>query len=219
MFPKAYILEKIERFGLSCGLSLILTSTIGLILHYTPWGIHLELILIILAVITLFATLMTLLRLKKLKIDYISHIPKLNKILIIFLVISVVLTAMTTSIVIINSQPTGNKTNNNNWTDFSVTTLNVKAVDNTINLTSGQRVNLTIKVTNHENSNTNYQLLVKVNNTTLKTENISLENNKTIEIPYNFTAGLPGQRNIEFILYKAPNESPYQKREFFMNIA
>jgi hypothetical protein len=33
-----------------------------------------------------------------------------------------------------------------------------------------------------------------------------------MKIPVNFTAGLPGEKNIEFILYKPPNKNPYQKK-------
>jgi hypothetical protein len=42
LYPKAAELERLERLGLSIGLSLALTPLVGLVLNYTPWGIRLE---------------------------------------------------------------------------------------------------------------------------------------------------------------------------------
>jgi uncharacterized membrane protein len=57
-----------------------------------------------------------------------------------------------------------------------------------------------------------------VNNTTLKQDNITLQNSQKMEIPLNFTAGTPGQRKMEFLLYKLPDENPYQSRSFWIKI-
>jgi hypothetical protein len=42
LYPKADELERLERFGLSVGLSIALVPLVGLVLNYTPWGIRLD---------------------------------------------------------------------------------------------------------------------------------------------------------------------------------
>ena len=39
---RARELERLERFGLSVGLSIALVPLVGLVLNYTPWGIRLD---------------------------------------------------------------------------------------------------------------------------------------------------------------------------------
>ena len=52
LYPKAKELGRLERFGLSIGLSLALVPLVGLVLNYTPWGIRLEPSLISLSLLT-----------------------------------------------------------------------------------------------------------------------------------------------------------------------
>ena len=50
-------LDSIERIALSIGMSLALVPIVGLLLSYTPWGIHLKtIVLSLLALTTVFAT-------------------------------------------------------------------------------------------------------------------------------------------------------------------
>ena len=42
LYPMRDDLERLERFGLSVGLSLALVPLVGLVLNYTPWGIRLD---------------------------------------------------------------------------------------------------------------------------------------------------------------------------------
>ena len=53
LFPKRSVLDGIERFALSIGLSIAVTPLIGLLLNYTPWGIRLEPLVISLSIFTL----------------------------------------------------------------------------------------------------------------------------------------------------------------------
>jgi hypothetical protein len=46
-------LERLERFGLSVGLSLAVVPLVGLVLNYTPWGIRLDPALVALSLLTL----------------------------------------------------------------------------------------------------------------------------------------------------------------------
>ncbi|CEL25331.1 DUF1616 domain-containing protein [Methanobacterium formicicum] len=214
-FPKNDDLELVERFGLGCGASLVLTSLIGLAFNYTAWSIRLELILIVLAVFSLIFCLITFLRTKKIPLERRPHIPKLERILRVFLIICIILTLCTAAYTIIQpgQLPSGdNKTNSS--TDFYIKGLNA----NTLNLTSGTKTNLTMVVVNREGSTVNYRLLIQVNSTILKQDNITLQNNEKMEIPFNFTAGTSGERKMEFLLYKLPDNNPYKTRELWMRI-
>jgi len=39
-----------------------------------------------------------------------------------------------------------------------------------------------------------------------------------MEIPFNFTAGASGERKMEFLLYKLPDNNPYKTQELWMRI-
>lgn len=218
MFPKNDDLELVERFALGCGSSLILTSLIGLAFNYTPWSIRLELILIVLAVFSLIFCLITFIRTKKLPLERRLRIRKLEKVLGIFLIICIILTIGTAAYTLLIPGSIQTDDNQTNFTDFYIKGVDVNASNYTLNLTSGTKSNLTMVLVNQEGSTVNYRLLVRVNNTTLKQDNVTLQDNQQMEIPLNFTAGTLGQRKMEFILYKLPDQNPYQTRSLWMKI-
>jgi uncharacterized membrane protein len=53
LYPGARDFERLERFGMSVGLSLAVDPLVGLVLNYTPWGIRLESALVSLSLLTL----------------------------------------------------------------------------------------------------------------------------------------------------------------------
>ena len=218
IFPKNDDLELVERFALGFGSSLILTSIIGLVFNYTPWSIRLELILIVLAVFSLIFCLITFIKTKKLPMEKRLHIPKLEKVLCIFLIFCIMLTIGTAAYTILKPGPLQADNNKINSTDFYIKEVNVNASNYTLNLTSGAKTNLTMVLVNQEGSAANYRLVVLVNNTLLKQDNITLQNNQQMEIPLNFTAGTTGQKKMEFILYKLPDQKPYQTYSLWMKI-
>lgn len=219
MFPKNDDLELVERFAVGCGSSLVLTSLVGLAFNYTPWSIRLELILIVLAVFSLIFCLVTFLRMKKLPLERRLRIPKMEKLLTIFLIICVIMTIGMAAYTLLKPGPIQPDNNKTNSTDFYIKELDADASNNTLNLTSGTKNNLTMVLVNQEGSTVNYRIVVRVNNTTLKEENITLQNNQKMEIPLNFTAGTPGQKKMEFLLYKLPGENPYLKRDLWIKIS
>jgi uncharacterized membrane protein len=229
LFPRNDDLDGIERAALSFGLSIAVTPLIGLALNYTPWGIRLDPILISLTVFTLTMVLVAFLRRRRLPQDERFSVPfmesfrgirasfqgesRTDKILSIILILSVILAITTTAYVIVKPKQ-GEK-----FTEFYLLGPNGKASNYPNNLTTGQHGNLTIGVVNHEYATMNYQLVVTVNNTTLKNETIRLQNNAKMEIPFNFTAGPPGQRKLEFLLYKSPNsKNVYRSLHLWLNV-
>lgn len=100
------------------------------------------------------------------------------------------------------------------YTEFYLLGQSGKAGDYPSNFTTGEKGNLTVGIVNHEYSTNSYQMKIIMNNKTLKEENITLNNNQKYEIPFEFTAGNPGQYKLEFNLYKLPDTSNVYRSVF-----
>lgn len=229
IFPKKRDLEGIERVALSFGLSISVTPLMGLILNYTPWGIRLDPILICLTAFTMVMCLIAFVRRRRLPDeekysvqfgDFLDDIrgsfkgkSQTERILSIILIISIIL-AISTTVYIIVKPKEGEK-----FTEFYILGLDGKASNYPTNLAQGQTGSVIIGVVNHEYATTNYHMVVTVNGSTLKNDTITLTNNQKMEIPFNFTAGTPGEKKMEFLLYKLPDqENPYRSLHLWLNI-
>lgn len=138
---------------------------------------------------------------------------KWEKALSIILIISLVL-AISATIYIIVTPKQGEK-----FTEFYILGPDGKASNYPTNLTTGQNGSMIIGVVNHEYTTTDYLLVVKVNDTILRNETITLTNGQKVEIPYTFTAGSTGQKKLEFLLYKLPdNETAYRSLHLWLNV-
>jgi hypothetical protein len=138
---------------------------------------------------------------------------KWEKALSIILIISLIL-AISATIYIIVTPKQGEK-----FTEFYILGPDGKASNYPTNLTTGQNGSVIIGVVNHEYATTDYLLVVKVNNSTLKNQTLKLTNGQKMEIPFNFTAGTSGQKKMEFLLYKLPNnETSYRNLHLWLNV-
>jgi len=229
LFPKWGDLDGIERAALSFGLSIAVTPLIGLALNYTPWGIRLDPILISLTIFTMAMCLIAYLRRRRLPEEEKFFVPfggfvrgikesfkgesRTEKILSIILIISIIL-AISTTVYIIVKPKQGEK-----FTEFYILGPDGKASNYPTNLTNGNVGRVIIGVVNHEYATTNYKLLVKVGNRTLKNDTFTLKNGEKKEIPFNFTAGNNGQKKMQFLLYKLPDqEKAYRSLHLWLNI-
>lgn len=229
LFPKWGDLDGIERAALSFGLSIAVTPLIGLALNYTPWGIRLDPILISLTMFTLAMCLIAFLRRRQLPEKERYFVPfgqfvkdirksfqgesKTERILSIVLIISIILAISTTAYIIVKPKE-GEK-----FTEFYILGPDGKASNYPTNLTTGQNGSVIIGVVNHEYATTDYLLMVKVNNSTLQNKTLTLTSGQKMEIPFNFTAGTPGQKKMEFLLYKLPNnETAYRSLHLWLNM-
>jgi len=122
------------------------------------------------------------------------------KISLSILLIIVLILAISATVYIIIKPIPGEK-----FTEFYILGPDGTASNYPTNLTAGQQGKVIIGVVNHEYTTLNYQLVVKMNNNTLKNETISLQNNEKREIVFNFTANPIGQDKLEFLLYKLPD--------------
>jgi hypothetical protein len=106
-----------------------------------------------------------------------------------------------------------------NYTDFYILNSDGKNVNNTLNLAPNQEGKLIIGLINHEYNKTSYYLVVTSNGTLQYEQNLTLDVGQKLEIPFNFTAGAPGERKMEFKLYKKPeNNNIYRYLYLWLNI-
>ncbi|MEN6592811.1 MAG: DUF1616 domain-containing protein, partial [Methanobacterium sp.] len=138
---------------------------------------------------------------------------KWEKTFSIILIISLILAISATIYIIVNPKQ-GEK-----FTEFYILGPNGTASNYPTNLTTGQNGSMIIGVVNHEYTTTDYLLVVKVNNTILKNQTLTLTNGQKVEIPYTFTAGSTGQKKLEFLLYKLPdNGTAYRSLHLWLNV-
>ena len=230
LFPRKDDLDGIERAALSFGLSVAVTPLIGLALNYTPGGIRLTPILISLSAFTIIMVFLAFLRRMRLPSDERFSVPfgsftreikkdfegesRTSKILSVVLIATIVLAIATTAYIVIKPKQ-GEK-----FTEFYILGPNGKAADYPTNITAGKTGSVIIGVVNHEYKPVNYEVVVKLNGTVLKTQNITLNNTQTLEVPYNFTASGTGKKEMEFLLYKLPDQSnAYRSLHLWINIS
>ena len=230
LFPKKNDLDGIERTALSFGLSIAVTPLIGLLLNYTPFGIRLEPILISLSVFTIVMSIIAYIRRWKLHeeekfsvnfkyyfnrtVESFKKESGTDRILSIVLVISIILAISATAYVIMVPKE-GEK-----FTEFYILGQNGTASNYPTNLTAGQTGNVTVGIVNHEYSTVNYEMIIKLNNQTIDTKNITLSNNQTYSEPFTFVPFSYGQnQELEFLLYKLPdNNTVYRSLHLWINV-
>lgn len=229
LFPKKDGLDGIERTSLSFGLSIAVTALLGLMLNYTPFGIQLTPVLISVSIFTAVISIVAYIRRfklpdnERLNIEFKKHYEDIvssfkaesgtSKILSIILLVSIIL-AVSGTIYVITTPKQGET-----FTEFYILGPNGKASDYPLNLTAGQRGNVTVGVVNHEYADVNYKIVVKFNNYTLSENNITLSNNEKYEGIATFTPSSSRQnQKVEFLLYKLPdNNTVYRSLHLWIN--
>jgi uncharacterized membrane protein len=230
LFPKRDDLDSIERVALSFGLSIAVTPLIGLALNYTPWGIRLDPILICLTGFTLAMCLIAYLRRRtlpdneKFAVSFGLFFTKARrsfraesrteKILTIILILSILIAIGTVAFVVLQPKQ-GEK-----FTEFYLLGPDGKASNYPTNLTAGENATVIVGIVNHEYATTNYRLVVRVDNNTLQEGNITLADKEKTEIPVSFTASTAGEKKMEFLLYKLPdNTNPYRTLHLWYQVS
>ena len=139
---------------------------------------------------------------------------KLDKtISLILLVLLMVLIAATVYITV-------NPKSGEKFTEFYVLGQNGQAGNYPTNLTLGETGNVTVGIVNHEQSTTNYNMVIKLNGTLLDNQTFTLQKNETKLIPFNFTTTQIGNnKKLEFLLYKLPNNTQvYRSLNLFVTV-
>jgi len=230
LFPKMGDLDNFERLALSFGLSIAITPLLSLILNYTSYGNLLDPILLSLSVLTVLLVITAYLRrfltspVNRFRVDFtgffktlgggFSSESKTGKIISIILIITLMLSVATTAYIIVKPPPGAS------FTEFYILGPGGKATDYPTNLTSDETGNLIIGIVNHENKETSYHLVVTSDGVVQTDQIITLNNQQQLQIPFNFTAGDPGTREMDFLLYKLPdNNNIYRSLHLWLNIS
>lgn len=217
IYPSRRGLGALERIVYSFASSITLTAVTGIVLNFTPYSNLINPILYVLFSLTVVFLLLAymrrgrLLKENRFSIGFggvkglwggFSRETGTEKTLSLMLVISLVLMISTT---FITANPMDDR-----YTNFTVLGSDGNPVES-ITLMSNEADNLIISIINEENKKTEYRLLVTSGGNVLMDQTLTLENEERKDIPYTFTVGDPGTREMEFKLYKLPdNENVYK---------
>lgn len=229
IYPKKQSIDGIERFTLSFGLSISITTMIGLAIRYTQYLNQFISTFFLLSVFTIIMVFIAFIRRKrvpegeKFYVNFsgflisIKHLfkveSKTNKIVSIILLVSIIVAISTTAYIIINPKQS------EDFTEFYILGPGGQASNYPTNLTVGQNGSVIIGIVNHEQKTVNYNLIVTSNGNVMSDMNISLTNGNSTQIPYTFSANTAGHKDVEFLLYKLPdNINVYRSLHLFVNV-
>jgi uncharacterized membrane protein len=138
---------------------------------------------------------------------------QMDKTLSIVLAILIILTITMTTYAIVKPKPV------ENFTEFYI--QGEDGMSNyTTTLNSGQNGNVTVVIVNHENEPVTYLMVFNLNGTKVSENSLTLQNGEQQKIPINFTAGNPGQSEVEFLLFKQPDlQNVYLSLHYWITIS
>jgi len=224
--PKQIGLGDIERLALSFGISIAIIPFIGLILHYTTWGLEFNSILIS---ITIFIVIVAAtgyyrqLRLKKdertsfllkFKIPAWGSMTQLNKILLVILGLALIAAIVSLSY-ILAAPKQGEK-----FTEFYILNENGEAQDYPGQLVTGESLNIIVGIVNHEFESSSYTVITTVNGIE---ENVvstgTLAHKEKYEQEIQLTPQIAGEKSrVAFNLYKDSSDKPYYDDPIYLYI-
>jgi uncharacterized membrane protein len=219
IFPKGSDLNGIARAALSFGLSIAAAVLMGLILHYTPWGIGLYPIVISLALFIFVTSIIAWYRRYRvpteegfpirLNTDFLrwKATSRLNKVLTLILS-AFILGVIGTLAYVIVTPKAGEK-----FTEFYVLGLDDKAGNYSQELTVGDEGNVILGIANHEHEgNLVYRVEITINSEVNSTIGpLTLPDEEKWQSEVGFTPHKAGDnQKLEFILYKQGEDKPYK---------
>jgi len=244
LFPGKRDIDWTMRVVLSIGLSIAMIPLIGLILNYSPFGIHLESIVFTMLLVILGISVFAYRRRMRLpeeeRLSISINIPTsawkeytaIEKALAIILAGSVVLAAGVLAYVL--TEPRDRE----EFTEFYILDKNGKAEDYPTILNPGQIAAIIIGIVNHESSAVNYTVRVvlttlqivynnssgknetiEVDNSTLVTINAFMENEAKWEHPFEFSIAAIGDFKLKLLLFVGSDQGePYHSLQLWMEV-
>jgi len=215
LFTRRGRMGGIERVALSFGLSIAVVPLIGLILHYTPWGIRLEPILYSVASFILITSVIAWLRRRRLtrrerfSVELYLRLPGWgggvwDRVLAITLVV-VILGALGTLGYFI-ATPKVEET----FTEFYILGPEGKAADYPAELKVGGEGRVIAGIVNHEGREVSYRVEVVIgSDKTTEVGPVMLADEQKWEGEVGFVSETPGEhQRVEFSLYKDGEVEP-----------
>jgi len=245
LFPKRQDIDWIERIVLSFGMSVVVVPLLGLLLNFTPWGIHLASIVVTITLFTLglssaaYHRRMQLLPAQRLSLTIGLQMPAskkrnaLEKGMAIALAASIVVAAGTLGYVILTPRP------GETFTEFYILGPGGNASGYPTNRTPSEPGTVIVGVINHEAATVAYAVRVDlvgvdvvfdvsckcnqtqdVNRTSLASFNQSLATGANWTHRYTFWINSTGLWKLQFLLFKDGDfSSAYQELHFFVRVS
>lgn len=216
-FPRNNDLKIMKRLVLSFLLSIAITLFFSVILYIITSETRLTSILIFNSIFVLIIQPVLFLRrekvsekfnlglnltefLKNSKLSFNAKSQR-DKINILIIVIFILLIISIAAYMILSP------TNDEKYTEFYILGSGGNAYNYPTNLTVDQPANVSVGIINHEGSTITYEMVVRLDNNTVSSQNITLQKNEKIEIPFNFSVTHSGKnQKLEFLLYKLPDK-------------
>ncbi len=225
LFPRRDDLGLVERFTLSLGLSIAISSLLGFGLNYTPFGIRLVPILIVLSIFTISLSVVAWFRRLNLPAEERFRVPferlltvnlgqsVLDKGLSLVLIVSIIVSSVTLIYVVVKPK-TGER-----FTEFYLLGPNRTASDYPTSLRVWEEGKVIIGIVNHEYENVTYRLDVIFNGFLIHEEPVFLIENEKWESPFTFKATKKGEnQKLEFLLYKDQQIEAYRTLHIWISI-
>lgn len=226
LFPRKQELDEIERVALCIGLSIAVVPLIGLVLNYTPFGIRLYPVLVSLFLFTFLISVAAKYRRKRLSAkerfvpSFSASVPrwgemnKIDKALSGGLIASVVVSGALVSYFVSISR-VGER-----FTEFYVLGPGGKVEGYPTNLTLGENGTVILGVLNHEYEETNYSIVVKLDNETIDSiGGIRLQHEEKWEQNYTFVPQKVGEKmKLEFLVFMNDEVDPYRSLQLWIKI-
>lgn len=233
LFPRKGDLDGIERIALSFGLSIAVVPLMGLGLNYTSWGIRLVPVVISLCLFTVLMAIAAHIRRSALgQEDRFSvefgqvfrairgelvndRASRIDKALTVFLVLTIIMSVSALVYVVVTPKH-GEK-----FTEFYILGPKGKAYDYPTSVVTGQNSTVIVGIVNHEYVTVNYTMRMAIQNSTLSSRDVQLDNNQTWKSPVIYALQRVGNnQKLEFLLYKENNfTAPYRDLHLWVNVS
>lgn len=224
LFPKRSALGGIERVALSFALSIAVVALVGLILHYTVWGIRLYPILIGLTIFILGFSIIAWVRRWRLAEDErltisfsLSLHPwrgqnRLGKILSVILIVAILGATGTIGYVIATPKQA------EKFTEFYVLGPEGKVEGYPEELTVGETATVIAGMVNHEHQDVSYRVEITIGgNKHSEITQVVLGQEERWEQEVSFTPDKVGEnQKVEFVLYK--NGEPCSRLHLWVDV-
>jgi uncharacterized membrane protein len=234
LFPRKEDTSDIERMALSFGFSIGILGLIGIGLNYTPWLIRLDPLMACATGFVVICVFVSIVRRAAVPQDkrFSVHgrdvldsarriVPqpptRFNKALTAVILVSIVVTTATFVYLVLT--PTGDT-----FTELYILGPSGTTVNYPTQYVLGQVKNVTVGVTNQEQRDTTYDLVIRLNDTsnatTLYTEKFTLANGETFQKSIPLKPDQIGQNmKMEFLLYRNSDFSaPYRETYLWVNV-
>lgn len=226
LFPARDDLDVVERFVLSCGLSIAVVPLLGFMLNYTPWGIRLYPILLTLLLFTILFSGMAIYRRNKLsfekrfmvsfKVQTIKwgDFGRVDKILSAALVGAIILAAG--SLHYVATIPKAGE----QFTEFYMLGPGGKAEDYPWEMKTGEEREVTLGTVNHEYRPVTYTAEVRIDGqVATRLEPFQLSHEEKKEASVSFRVDDPHEKlKVEFLLFQDGASDPYQSLHLWVKV-